>query len=287
MADRDAFGNEPGGSSPAPVPGPAPVGVPSWTPPPNLPGGDDPPASITPSPAPAATQTPFTPSNLPPVQLSNTAVNRSVGGGRSRSGMSVVFALLLAAVIIGVPVFLIAKSANDTVNHALNNAFNNSSPSPSSTSSSSPSSPSAPSHPSAGLASGSMVLPAALASFVKHDVPGNGKLVLLRVAPDRLVAITRTSTGGSHTVNLDYAGNKQIVKVSSGGFGSEKSIPLSKIDAQAPARMIKHVPRHTKSINYLVLGYDFNGNLQWSAYYKNSNHYWAADAHGHHVHQAG
>jgi len=292
MAERDAFGNELGGGTPTPIPGPTPAGVPSWTPPPDLPGGDDTPAAVTPPPpAPAATWTPppttATPSNLPPVRLSNTAANRSVGGGRGRSGMSVVVALIIAAVIIGVPVLLIAKSSNDASND-IKNAFNSpSSPTPSSTTSSNGApTPQAPSTPPTGLATGSMMLPAALSKYIKDDLPGNGKLVMLRVAPENLQAETRTASGGTHHIYLDYAGTNQVVKLgNTGGFGTQKTIPLSKIDPQAPARMIKHVPRHTKSINYLVLDYDFNGKLQWLAYYKNSNHFYSADAHGRHVHQ--
>ncbi len=253
-----------------------------------MPGGDDdPPAAAAPpplAPTPAAPQ--FTPSNLPPVQLSSTTTGRAVGGGNGRSGMSVVAALIVAAVIIGVPVFLVARAGNNAV-HDVNNALNQTpfNPPAPSTSSNGSSSPSKPSQPPVGVASGSLMLPAAITSYVTHDLPGNGKLVSLRVAPDNLQAETRTASGGSHHIFVDYAGTKQIVKVGAGGFGSEPTIPLSKIDPNAPSRMVKHIPRHTKSVNYLVLDHDFNGKLQWLAYYKNSNHFYSADAHGRHVHQ--
>lgn len=287
MAERDAFGNEAGSGSSAPIPGPTPPGVPSWTPD-GLPG-DDAPKATAPPPAPAPTWTPPPAqpsgrSGLPPVQLTNVSAGRSVGGGRGRSPITTLVSLVVAAVIIGIPVLLAVKAgkkAENEINSTFNGAVNP--PGSSTTTTSSSPAPNAPSTPPTGVATGSLVRPFALAKFVKNDLSGEGKLVHLQVAPDRINAQTHTSTGRIHIISLDYQGTKQVVKTPSGGFGTQDVIPLSKIDASAPQRMVKHIP-HTKNLNYLILGHDFDGNLQWLAYYKNG-HYYAANAHGQGVHR--
>lgn len=241
-----------------------------------MPGNDDA-AAATPAPAPMAA------SGLPPVQFSNPAANRSVGGGRGRSPAATIFTLIFAALCIGIPLAIAlhaGKKAVHEINSVSNLPFNGSS---TTTSAHSPSSPSHPGATPTGVATGSLVRPFAVAKFVKNDLPGEGKLTSLRVSPENIQAETRTASGGSHHILLDYQGTKQVTKISTGGFGSEPTIALSKIDSGAPARMIKHIPRHTKDIDYLVLNSNA-GALTWYAYYKTHNsRFYKADAHGRHV----
>ncbi len=291
MAERDAFGNEIGSGS-TPIPGSPPPGVPTWSPPPATPSPvpDSTESASTASglsAAPTFTAAPPRPgsSGLPPVSMSNRSASRSVGGGGGR-GITTIVSVIVAIAIIGIPLKLALNTGKKAISSITNSLpFNAPTPSTSSPTSHTPT-PSAPSRPPVGIAAGSLARPTALAKFVK-SMYGKGQLVHLRVAPENLVAQTMTSSRQIRNIYVDYNGTSSTDTTASGGFGQQPVIPLSKIDPLGPTRMLKHINRPTKGINYLVLDYDFNNKLQWLAYYKNSQHFYSADVHGRHAHQLG
>lgn len=282
MADRDAFGNEKGASA-SPIPGSPPAGAPSGLSPQPVPGATVPgptPSGLPSAPSLSAPTRATVPSGLPPVSISSASANRSMSGRRRSNPLGLLISLLVAAAIIGIPLKL-ALDTKSKVDKTISNAF--STPSQPTTPGHSPT-PAEPSGPPTGLSAGSMVRPVPLARAVAL-LRGQGKLTQLRVAPENIQAQTMTPTGRIRDIYRPYTGGSTTTTTSSGGFGSQPSIPLSKIDVYAPTRLLHHTGRHSKSINYLVLRKDIiTKRVQWLAHYKNSAHYFAADAHGRHIH---
>jgi hypothetical protein len=136
--------------------------------------------------------------------------------------------------------------------------------------------------PPRGLQRGSLLRPAVfdkLLRKVRAD-PG-GKLLLLRLAPERADLQLSRSGGGMSIVQLRSDGGRSLVRTSAGGSAS-KAIIFSKIDRGAPARLVRaaarRLGRKTSSIDYLVLLNVLDGPT-WSAYFKGGAAF-HADAHG-------
>jgi hypothetical protein len=136
--------------------------------------------------------------------------------------------------------------------------------------------------PPRGLQRGSLLRPAAfdaLLSKVRAN-PG-GKLLLLRLAPERADLQLGRPGGGMSIVALRSDGGRSLVRTPAGGSAS-KSITFSKIDRDAPSRLVRaaarHLGRKTSSIDYLVLFNILDG-PRWSAYFKGGAAF-QGDAHG-------
>jgi hypothetical protein len=136
--------------------------------------------------------------------------------------------------------------------------------------------------PPRGLQRGSLLRPAALGALLRkvRANPG-GKLLLLRLAPERADLQLRRAGGGMSIVQLRYDGGRTLVRTPAGGNAS-KAIIFSKIDRDAPARLVRaaahRLGRKTSSIDYLVLLNIINGPT-WSAYFRGGAAF-QGDAHG-------
>jgi hypothetical protein len=136
--------------------------------------------------------------------------------------------------------------------------------------------------PPRGLQRGSLLRPAAVDALLRkvRADPG-GKLLLLRLAPERADLQLSRRGGGMSIVQLRFDGGRSLVRTSAGGSTS-KAIIFSKIDRNAPARLVRSVARRlgrkTTSIDYLVLFNILDG-PRWSAYFKGGAAF-QGDAHG-------
>jgi hypothetical protein len=136
--------------------------------------------------------------------------------------------------------------------------------------------------PPRGLQRGSLLRPAAVDTLLRkvRADPG-GKLLLLRLAPERADLQLSHTGGGMSIVALRYDGGRSLVRTSAGGSAS-KAITFSKIDRDAPARLVRaaarRLGRKTSSIDYLVLFNILDG-PRWSAYFKGGAAF-QGDAHG-------
>ena len=136
--------------------------------------------------------------------------------------------------------------------------------------------------PPRGLQRGSLLRPAAVDALLRkvRADPG-GKLLLLRLAPERADLQLSRPGGGMSIVQLRFDGDRSLVRTSAGGNAS-KSITFSEIDRNAPSRLVRAAARRegrkTTSIDYLVL-LDILGGPRWSAYFKGGAAF-QGDAHG-------
>ncbi|MET0601077.1 MAG: hypothetical protein ABW167_03730 [Baekduia sp.] len=136
--------------------------------------------------------------------------------------------------------------------------------------------------PPRGLQHGSLLRPAAVDRLLgKVRANPGGKLLLLRLAPERADLQLSRSGGGMSIVQLRYDGGRSLVRTSAGGSAS-KAIIFSRIDRGAPARLVRtaarRLGRKTSSIDYLVLINILDG-PRWSAYFKGGAAF-QGDAHG-------
>jgi hypothetical protein len=284
VADRDAFGNDPSGG--AAVPGGTPAGASGLTPEP-IPGATIPipaPAGLPTAPSLGASATTPPQSGLPPVTFAGASANRAMTGRRRSNPFGLLISLIVAAAIIGIPVKL-ALDAKSKSDHTTTNPLSTPlAPSKGSSSSASPApAPAKPSGPPTGVSTGSMVLAVPVAKAIV-GLKGEGKVVEFRVSPANIQAQTLTTTGRERDIEDQYDGQVFTTITPSGGFGAQPSIPISKIDPTAPARILAHTHRHASGIDYLLLLKNpVTGTLQWEAFYTNSQHHFTADVHGHHV----
>jgi hypothetical protein len=134
----------------------------------------------------------------------------------------------------------------------------------------------APSAPAA-----SMLHPTTLAKALRaaRRDPG-GRLVLLRVAPERADFQLARRGGGLDLVQLRADGGRSVVNTP--GTPGGKTITFAKIDAHAPNRLIhaaaRRLHRSPKAIDYVVL-IDVLGGPRWSAYFRGGAAF-QGDAHG-------
>jgi hypothetical protein len=137
--------------------------------------------------------------------------------------------------------------------------------------------------PPRGLQRGSLLRPAAVDTLLRkvRADPG-GKLLLLRLAPDRADLQLGRRGGGLRIVQLRSDGGRTLLAASSSGGSGRKSITFSKIDTGAPSRLVRaaarRLGRKTTSIDYLVL-IDILDGPRWSAYFKGGAAF-QGDAHG-------
>jgi hypothetical protein len=137
--------------------------------------------------------------------------------------------------------------------------------------------------PPRGLQRGSLLRPAAVDALLRkvRADPG-GKLLLLRLAPDRADLQLGRRGGGLRIVQLRWDGGRTLLAATSSGGGGRKSITFSQIDRDAPARLVRSATRRlghkTSAIDYLVLLNILDG-PRWSAYFKGGAAF-QGDAHG-------
>ncbi len=136
--------------------------------------------------------------------------------------------------------------------------------------------------PPRGLQRGSLLRPAAFGTLLRkvRADPG-GKLLLLRLAPERADLQLSRRGGGMSILQVRYDGDRSLVRTSAGGSTS-KAIIFSQIDRNAPARLVRSAARRqgrkASSIDYLVLINILDG-PRWSAYFKGGAAF-QGDAHG-------
>jgi hypothetical protein len=126
-----------------------------------------------------------------------------------------------------------------------------------------------------------MLHPTALAKALRaaRRDPG-GRLVLLRVAPERADLQLARRGGGLDLLQLRADGGRSLVRTP-GTPG--KAIAFSRVDAHAPNRLVhaaaRRLGRSTKAIDYVVLIDPGVGGPRWSAYFKGGAAF-LGDAHG-------
>jgi hypothetical protein len=136
--------------------------------------------------------------------------------------------------------------------------------------------------PPSGLGRHSLLAPAAVDTLLRQvrADPG-GKLLLLRLAPDRANLQLGRRDGGMDQLQVGWDGVRSTTRSPAGGAG-RKAIIFSKIDRHAPDRLVRQAAhrlgRKPSSIDYLVL-IDVLGGPTWSAYFKGGAAF-AGDAHG-------
>ncbi len=268
MSERDAFGREKGEDSLADMGW-------SWSTPPSSP---QPVSEPTPAPTPAASEPAFTAAPTPPPAMS---AGGPAGPGwtpgppamvrlhrrRRRRGIIVPLVLMgIVALAIGgaTTAFQAGNSAFDDIQKAVQDATASVVPA-------------VPAETPAGVESGSLLRPAALAAAISK-LPSK-KILSLRVAPERIDA----------QVLVD--GKMHVVQVRSDGTVSDVETPVSsggktlKVSSVAPNRIVrtaaKRAGRSAKRVSYLVLLGD-----EWQLFFDDGLHY-SASANGRKVRRVG
>jgi hypothetical protein len=112
---------------------------------------------------------------------------------------------------------------------------------------------------------------------------GLGRMRSMSVRPERIDAQLLTKGGSLRSVQIK-SGESEISKfgASGGGFSQLETIPFSKIDAAAPARLARsaagRLRKPVSQIDYVVL-LSFAGDPLWSAFSKTGKHF-QANVHG-------
>jgi hypothetical protein len=201
---------------------------------------------------------------------------RRRGRGLGRMLVSLVF---LGAVLAGS--FALIGRVSDTVDSVLDTAKQHSQlPA-------APVTPTAPVRPPRGLQRGSLLREANLRAALRR-LRGEGRLHLLRVAPDR---IDPQLTTRRHLVLVDLpAGEAPRRSLTSPLPASAvRPIPFALVDATAPARLARTAARRAHRsvarVNYLVL-MRLLGPPQWYLYFTDGV-YFSADLHGRHARRVG
>jgi hypothetical protein len=126
--------------------------------------------------------------------------------------------------------------------------------------------------PPVGLRGGSLIRPAELGRALDRlRAEQLGRLTNLRLAPERIDAQFVTSGGRLRLVQLGFDGEVQRFPLSGPGFRHLDTIPLSKLDPTAPARLVRaaaaRLHRPAARIDYVVAS-RFAGTVTWGAYFK-------------------
>jgi hypothetical protein len=137
--------------------------------------------------------------------------------------------------------------------------------------------------PPRGLGARSLLTPTAVDALLrKARADPGGKLLLLRLAPDRADLQLSRPGGGLSILQLRFDGERTLVRTPSGATGS-KTIVFSTIDRHAPARLVRaaahRLGRKVSSIDYVVV-INILGKPMWSAYFTGGAAF-QGDAHGH------
>ena len=135
-----------------------------------------------------------------------------------------------------------------------------------------------------GLQRGSLIRPNELRRALA-DLRGRelGRLQTLRLAPERIDASLLTRRTTIVSVQLRHDGSFQRFSESGPGFGHLDTIPIARLDATAPQRLVRaaaeRLHRPTTRIDYLVPSIT-QGTVTWGAYFKGGAIF-LADPHGH------
>lgn len=133
-----------------------------------------------------------------------------------------------------------------------------------------------------GLGAGSLLRPFAFRRAMSRlRAGGHGRLLNLRVAPDRIDATTVTKGGRLRLLQIVPGGALNVLQTTN-GFAGAQTMTLKGIDAGAPNRLTRAAAERLRQppsrVNYLVLS-EFAGTRQWNVYFKGGQIF-SADARG-------
>ena len=134
-----------------------------------------------------------------------------------------------------------------------------------------------------GLEGESLVRPANLAAALKKIGGAGGGITNLRVAPERIDATLLTPAGRLRHVQVKPGGDLERFGPDSGpGFDSSKTIPVSKLDPRAPAKLARRgaeeVGVPVTELQYAV-PQEFDNAVRWVVYFTRAR-YVIGDARG-------
>jgi len=137
--------------------------------------------------------------------------------------------------------------------------------------------------PARGLSVTSLLRPAAFRkAMTRLRTGGYGRLMNLRVAPDRIDASMLTKDGRIRQVQITPGNAARILATSPSGFGGARTMTLKGIDTNAPSRLTRsaagRLEQPASRVDYLVLT-EFGGARQWNVYFKGGQIF-SADAAG-------
>ena len=137
--------------------------------------------------------------------------------------------------------------------------------------------------PARGLSVTSLLRPAAFRkAMTRLRTGGHGRLMNLRVAPDRIDASMLTKDGRIRQVQITPGNATRVLATSPSGFAGARTMTLKGIDTSAPNRLTRsaagRLEQPASRVDYLVLS-EFGGARQWNAYFKGGQIF-SADAAG-------
>lgn len=143
--------------------------------------------------------------------------------------------------------------------------------------------PAAPDEPPVGLQRGSLLLRANFATVLAKMRTGRyGRLVNLRVAPERIDAQFVTKGGRMRSVQFQPGGEERDFGTSGPGFTGARTMTIASIDPAAPFRAARsaagRLRKPVTQVNYLVYTDVFAGQ-PWGVYFKGGQ-YFRADGRG-------
>jgi hypothetical protein len=194
--------------------------------------------------------------------------------------------LVVLGVMFGVakPLIDAGKDVRDAVSGNKAPSAVDQTPAAGSASTSAGNQPSAPPRVPSGLSSNSMLVRRNFDRAMRRlSSSGLGHLRTLSVRPERIDAQLLTNGGSLRSVQI-RSGDSKINDFGAGGTGFShlETIPFSKIDAGAPARLARsaagRVRKPVSQIDYLVL-LSFSNEVTWAAFTKSGKHF-QASAHG-------
>lgn len=210
-----------------------------------------------------------------------TSGQRAGGGGlgpAARGCASLLVALLIVAAIT-VAVIVGIGTSTSTSDTSTSSSSAATAPTPRAVSAAP--APARPAAPPAGLGTRSLIREGNFARALRR-LRGRGRLRILRVAPDRMDAQLVTSGGRLRNVQVTSDGSLRDLGTAGSGAGGLPAIPLARVDAGAPQRIVRAAARQAHAnpsrVDYLVLLELPNGQA-WNVYFTSGLHF-TADAHG-------